>query len=130
MSGIEIVDWDEPLPERKEPEGGWKKACTVVDHKWALEVEGGKVSLVCLDPHPETFMDEVDPEYGAPVCLDQYWERDDLNTPRAIPVKVKHIQDNTPSTPNGPAEYGFWIEIEALDTPTGGPADQPLDTIE
>lgn len=117
MSDIfERMDEDFP-PERKEPADGWKQPCRLADHKWALEVEEGRASLVCLDPHPESFMEECDPQRGAPVCIDHYWERDDLTLDGQIPVAVEHIDDNMPSGPWGPAEYAFWIELKPLATP-------------
>jgi hypothetical protein len=103
------------VPEPVEPEGGWKKACTVADHKWALEIEEGRAQMVCLDPHPESFAAEVDPVRGSPVCLMPYWESDDIGTVNPIPVKFEHVDDSTPSTPNGPAEYGFYMTIEKID---------------
>lgn len=114
MKKIEVNWLDEEIPERKEPEGGWKTPCIIADHKWALEIEEGKVELVCLDPHPESFAEECNDGGGLPVCLFPYWEREDLITVNAIPAKVTHVDDSTPSTPNGPAEYGFYIEIEGL----------------
>jgi hypothetical protein len=110
---------EEPWPEGEfhepvMPEGGWKKACTVADHKWALEIEEGRVQLVCLDPHPVEFAAEVEPSRGSPVCLDPYWEPEDVGTTTPIPVKFEHVDDNTPSTPAGPAEYSFYMTIEEL----------------
>lgn len=105
---------EEELEPRKEPKGGWKEICIIADHKWSLEVEGGSASLRCLDPHPEEFSNQVNPVYGPPVCLSQYWESDDLHC-EGIPVQVRHVDDSTPSTPMGPAEYGFWIEIKSID---------------
>jgi hypothetical protein len=30
-----------------------------------------------------------------------------------IPVTVTYVDDSTPSTPYGPAEYGHYLEVEA-----------------
>lgn len=101
------------LPERPEPEGGWKKPCTIADHKWAIGIEEGRVDLVCLDPHPEEFVNETDPQRGLPVCIDPYWVSEDLGSPALIPVSVEHIDDSTSAGPWGEAEYGYYIEIKA-----------------
>lgn len=114
MKKIEINWLDEEIPERKEPEDGWKKPCIIADHKWALKIEEGRAYLECVDPHLESFINEVDPQYGPPVCLERYWEHEDLGTVEAIPVKVTHVADSISAGPWG-TEYGFYIEIEAPD---------------
>jgi hypothetical protein len=109
---FEVDDSPFDAPEPVEPKGGWKKACVVADHKWALEVEEGRVQLVCQDPHPPEFAQQVDPARGAPCCLEPYWESDDVGTGSdPIPVKFEHVDDSTPSTPAGPAEYGFYMVV-------------------
>lgn len=108
------IRWEidnEPPPFPKKPEGGWNKACGLDDHKWDLVVEDGKASLNCRDPHSEEFCGLVDPNGPPPVCGYPYWVQEDIYI-ESIPVKVKHVDDSTPSTPAGPAEYGFYLEIE------------------
>jgi hypothetical protein len=114
--GIKVFELDDvyDMPERRKPDGGWKKPCNVADHKWGLFIEEGQAILECLDPHPESFAAECDPQCGIPVCADQYWLREDVHMNRHIPVAVEHIDDSTPSTPNGPAEYSFYIQISPL----------------
>lgn len=107
---FEVVEAVFDRPEPVEPEGGWKKACQVEDHRWTLSVEEGRAELVCLDPHPQQFAEEVDPQRGMPVCLDPYWEPEDLFA--EVAVQVRHVDDSSPSTPAGPAEYGFYLEIK------------------
>lgn len=89
-------------------EGPREKSCSVADHKWELEIEDGTVSLIATDPCPEEKAAKMD----WPVCRQQYWDREDIYMAKNVPVKVRHVDDSTPSTPSGPAEYGFYLEIE------------------
>ena len=109
--GIEFLSTDDDPEPREEPESGWKKSCTIADHRWGLDIEEGKVILKCLDPHPEEFVNEIDPYHGLPVCLDPYWVSEDLGG-EIKEVHVEHVDDSTPSTPEGPAEYGYYIVIK------------------
>jgi hypothetical protein len=100
------LDKSEPPPTPIPPPGGWRKpTCTFASHSWELEVEGGRANLTCKDPcDPALF----DPARLEPLCLFP-WEPEDLVMD--IPVTVTHVDDSTPSTPAGPAEYGFYLEI-------------------
>jgi hypothetical protein len=57
-----------PLPERQEPEGGWRPTCRVEDHTWQIELEAGSFYLVCLDAHTEAELDEMEPNGPYPGC--------------------------------------------------------------
>lgn len=114
MSGrpmFSIDPFQDPPLAPVEPADGWKEPCQLADHKWTLVIEDGQVRLECVDPHPESFINEIRPDRRYPACLDHYWQAEDLYCD-GIPVKVTHIDDSTPSTPNGPAEYGFYITVE------------------
>lgn len=90
------------------PQGGWlEPTCTFEFHQWILEIEDGRVCILCVDPcDPELF----NPNSRIPTCLAP-WESEDYSTPEPIPVKLTYVNDSTPSTPAGPAEYGFYIEV-------------------
>lgn len=97
----------EPPPEPVPPEGGWKRVlCTFASHSWSLEVENGRVGLNCTDPCDGRLFN---PLGLTPVCL-YPWEPEDLFA-ESIPVTVTHINDSTPSTPSGPAEYSYYLEV-------------------
>ncbi len=93
------------------PPGGWvKPTCTFESHKWALEIEDGHAHIHCCDPcDPSAF----DPSAGQATCASDLWNQEDFHTPGAIPVRLTYVDDSTPSTPAGPAEYGFYIEVRA-----------------
>jgi hypothetical protein len=99
----------DPLPELQPPEGGWREiTCTWESHTWHLWLEDGKFSIQCADPCD---LNQFDPAAGKmPLC---HWEFDpeDCGTPEPIPVRLTYVDDSTPSTPMGPAEYGFYIEV-------------------
>jgi hypothetical protein len=97
------------IPERPILEEGWAKPCGFDDHQWGIELEDGRARLVCLDPCD---LDNIccDPNGPLPTCAVR-WEAEDLVTSRPIPVTLEFVDDSTPSTPNGPAEFGFWIEV-------------------
>lgn len=103
-----------PLPDDYEeivmPEGGWTPVtCSFESHKWQLEVEEGRARIICVDPcpsEPYTF----DPCGPTPTCLCD-WMPEDFSTPEALPVRLRFVDDSSPSTPMGPAEYGFWIDV-------------------
>lgn len=102
------ADWEPPQP----PEGGWKEpkpGCSWETHRWALSIEDGRASIQCSDPCEGPF----DPEKPIPACSPH------LDMPMAediyiedLPVRVHYVDDSTPSTPVGPAEYGYYFEIE------------------
>lgn len=103
---LEFVETN-PFDERKPPEGGWHKpSCTFSGHHWALEIEQGQVSFHCLDPCDPDLYEWV------PSCHNEFYA-EDCFTPERIPVALKWVDDSTPSTPAGPAEYGFYIEVRA-----------------
>lgn len=111
MNELRRIEVD-PLPEPRVPEGGWRHVtCTWESHKWHLWLEDGKFSIQCADPCD---LNQIDPASGKglPVC---HWEfyPEDCGTPEPIPVKLTYVDDSTPSTPAGPAEYGFYIEVGA-----------------
>lgn len=102
------------------PVEGWHEPCTVQSHKWAIELDEGIARLVCADrcPDPNVY----DPAGITPACLmSDYWVREDLQTEGSIPVEITLVDDSTPSTPDGPAEYGFWIDVKR---PKGITVDQ------
>jgi hypothetical protein len=71
-----------------------------------LEIEDGNVHLACKDScDPALF----DPSAPTPVCL-VGWLAEDLIA--EVPVTVTYVDDSTPSTPAGPAEFGFYLEIQ------------------
>jgi hypothetical protein len=105
----------EPAPEAVPPPGGWRKpTCTFESHRWELEVEGGRADLTCTDPcdsRPDEHVRSAplfDPAEPPPVCLFP-WEPEDIVMD--IPVTVTYVDDSTPSTPAGPAEYGYYLEV-------------------
>lgn len=110
-----IFDFDNYKPP-VEPEGGWTPVtCSFESHKWAVEIDMGRATLICLDPcpsEPYTF----DPSGPTPTCLCP-WEGDDLSTPEPLPVRLRFVDDSTPDSWLGPAEYGFWIDVLAIDKP-------------
>lgn len=108
MSDLDLF-FDEPP---KPPREGWKPACRVSDHEWELSIEEGEVTLHCKNPHTDEEAEQMDPDQGIPVCKESYWDRMDIFMPKRVPVKVRHVDDSTPDTPNGPAEYGFYLELE------------------
>jgi hypothetical protein len=100
--------------QMKEPEGGWTKPCVIADHEWELDIEEGMASLVPTNPHTEEEVARMDPSLGSGICAYPYWEREDLFVEGRIPVKVEHVDDSSPSTPAGPAEYGFYVKVTPL----------------
>lgn len=115
------LDSDPPTPaDPQPPEGGWRiPDCTFASHHWMLTVEDGHASVACVDPcddayHPRLF----DPALPTPVCMHE-WDPSDFFTPDGIPVALTYVDDSTPSTPAGPAEYSYYIEVTTLkDTAT------------
>lgn len=110
MSPRKIV-WEveecEPPPRRTPPPEGWHPiTCTWESHQWTLDVEDGRAFVACADPCEPLH----DPAGPIPVCLCE-WQPEDLFTPDSIPVRLVYVDDSTPSTPAGPAEYGFYIEV-------------------
>lgn len=102
---IEIMDWeDDPTP----PQGGWREPdCSFEGHKWTLEIEQGHIYISCVDPcDPKLF----NPNGRTPICIVP-WESEDYITPEPIPVKLTYVDESTPSSPAGPVEYGFCIEV-------------------
>lgn len=103
-----IDDLFEPHPEPDPPEGGWHvPTCSFDTHCWTLEIEDGHVSISCVDPCDG---DLFNPSGSPPMCLHD-WQPEDYSTPEPIPVKLTFVNDSTPSTPAGPAEYGYYIEV-------------------
>jgi hypothetical protein len=98
----------ETPPDPTPPEGGWvKPSCTFESHHWEMEVDDGRASISCTDPcNPYIF----DPREPTPICLHD-WEPEDFHTPDPIPVALTFVDDSTPSTPAGSAEYGYYIEV-------------------
>jgi len=103
-----MIDPFAPQPDPEPPEGGWHvPTCTFESHHWTLEIEYGRVSISCADPCDESLFNPARP---GPMCLHD-WQPEDYSTPEPIPVKLTYVDDSTPSTPAGPAEYGYYIEI-------------------
>lgn len=112
--------FEEPEP-LEPPEGGWlKPTCSWESHKWHMEIEDGKVSVHCTDPCGPA--EHFDPSLPVPVCVamqEGYFEPEDFGTDawnQPWPVKLTYVDDSTPSTPAGPAEYGFYFTL-APDVP-------------
>lgn len=113
MPPIRLIDFSEIFPEPEEPEGGWiQPTCTWESHKWALEIEDGSFHIKCLDPCDMT---KIDPNATIPVCEwgMNYCEPTDFGTPwdAPMPIRLEFVDDSTPSTPMGPAEYGYYILV-------------------
>lgn len=108
-----IFEYAEP----EMPEGGWTPVtCSFESHKWQMEIEEGRVRITCVDPcssEPYTYA----PDGPIPTCLAP-WESDDFNTPEALPVRLRFVDDSTPDSWLGPAEYGFWIDVLPIDKPS------------
>lgn len=104
-----FVEFDLDIPDLVEPPEGWHEiTCSFDSHKWGVELEEGNYRVVCLDPCD---MEKFNPAgSGIPAC---HWEiyPEDFHTPAPIPVKLNYVDDSTPSTPMGPAEYGFYVEV-------------------
>lgn len=95
----------EPTPEAVPSPGGWRKPnCTFESHRWELEIDHGIARLACTDPCDPSPFDPAEP----PVCLHP-WDAEDLAMD--IPVTVTYVDDSTPSTAAGPAEYGYYLEV-------------------
>jgi hypothetical protein len=97
--------------EYEAPDGGWKKPCNFSDHQWGIEIEEGRVRLICLDPCDlNKDYDQYDPGGPLPTCA-VWWEAEDLVTQAPIPVRLNFVDDSSPAGPWGEAEYGFYIEV-------------------
>jgi hypothetical protein len=102
-----------PVVPAEPPEGGWRRPCDFGDHRWSVQIEEGQATLICEDPcTPEGF----DPNGRTPTCHCD-WPSEDVSFAERIPVTVRFINDSTPSTVDGPAEYGYWLEIEPVVVP-------------
>lgn len=101
------IDLSEPAPDPTPPPGGWAKPCGFEDHAWVLEVDEGRATIHAADPCD---LSRFDPSGPTPTC-EILWEPEDLGTVAPIPVNVTLVNDSTPSTPAGPAEYSFYIEL-------------------
>lgn len=107
--------YSESLGERTPPEGGWHEpTCTFDSHNWTLEVEDGRVNIRCMDPCDPDLFSMVD---RIPTCLCD-WQQEDYVTAEPIPIKLHYVDDSTPSTVDGPAEWGYWIEISLPEAET------------
>jgi hypothetical protein len=105
------LDWDltDPPPERQPPPGGWQPiTCTFESHTWHLDVESGHATITCADPCDPDVLDLS--SGNLPACLCD-WQPEDFGTAEPIPVRLTYVDDSTPSTPMGPAEYGYYIEV-------------------
>lgn len=112
------VDPSPPPPEPTPPPGGWMPiTCSFESHRWELDVEEGRASVRCADPcDPDLF----EPGGRTPACLCD-WLAEDFFTPEPIPVHVKYVDDSSPSTPNGPAEWGYYLVVSAAALPSDRP---------
>lgn len=110
------LEWERceslPLPETVPPPGGWRQiTCSFESHRWVLHVEGGRASISCADSCDPTWFD---PAGRTPACLCD-WQPEDFFG-EDIPVALEYVDDSTPSTPAGPAEYGYYIVVRAAAT--------------
>jgi hypothetical protein len=104
--------------------------CTLDDHTFVIELDGGSFSVRAKDPHSAVECEamvrwaEANGRYPMPMCdvHDDYIQN---GLAGEIEVKLTHIDDSTPSTPSSPAEYGYWIEFSPIsgDESTGGNDD-------
>lgn len=114
--GIEITNWNaspfdevKPLPE---PEDGWKEVtCDWKSHRWAFHIEDGRIRIECLDPCDLT---QFNPSGPLPVCDTDYLVSEDFYSVNPIEVKLRFVDDSTPDSWLGPAEYGYYIEVYNL----------------
>jgi hypothetical protein len=81
--------------------------CSFESHRWVLDIEDGHASIDCLDPCEDVF----DPDGLIPVCLAGV-EPEEIFA--QIPVTVTYVDDSTPSSIDGPAEYGFYLEVRPV----------------
>lgn len=102
-------EWMETPPDREPPAEGWHKPCDFADHRWVLDVEDGRACVRCADPCDPNVYDLAG---RTPTCLCD-WQPEDFHTPEPLPVVLTYVDDSTPSTPAGPAEYGYYIEVRA-----------------
>lgn len=105
---VDVSGWKEPEP----PEGGWKEVtCSYESHKWQIELDGGHFYVQCVDPCPDP--EHYDSSKGLPACIahQHYGESADFCTPDPLPIRLKFIDESTPDSWMGPAEYGFYIEV-------------------
>ena len=110
---IEWIHMDLALPDPEPPPGGWNEPCKFEDHQWVIEIEEGRASVHVVDPcNPEMF----DPARGLPACSPDLWQAEDFFTAEPIPVQVTFVNDSTPSTPAGPAEYSYYLDIRPPQT--------------
>jgi hypothetical protein len=92
--------------------------CKVEDHTWVIEFDAGSHSVSCKNPHTpieREAMDRYNLAQGKgfyfPVCGDDVGDYVGTGVAGEIEVKLRHVDDSTPSTPAGPAEYGYYLEI-------------------
>lgn len=120
---MSVLRWErvESPPEPVEPDGGWQEAtCSFESHKWALEVEDGHTGVRCLDPcDPAMFR----PSGPTPTCLVD-WPIEDFFSGEPLPVALTYVEDSTPSTPAGPGEYGYYIEVRPAAAPSPSDGEQ------
>jgi hypothetical protein len=103
------------------------KPCKVEDHKWEMEIEEGRVHLICKDPHSDLEQEAMRhyrgkgerdflkySEYNAyaPWCAMNEWiENDYYMSPEPIPVKLHWYYSSGSSGPWGESEPEAWMEI-------------------
>jgi hypothetical protein len=101
-------------------EYGLLPPCTVEDHTWVLEFDAGSYHVSCKNPHTPIEIEAMyrysqqDASMGNwryPVCGDDVGDYVHTGIAGEIEVKLNHVDDSTPSTPAGPAEYGYYLEI-------------------
>lgn len=96
-------------PDPVPPPGGWTLAtCRVETHRWHLDLDDGSFHITCMDPCEGHF----DPSAPQPVCRHDF-EPHDFTTPDPLAITLTYVDDSTASTPAGPAEYGFYIEVRS-----------------
>lgn len=117
------LDVTEPPPEFIGPR---ILPCQLEDHRWALTIEDGRPSLLCLDPCSEERKLTMDYERHGPMCDVVYEFVDQMHMEGEIPVRPQIETEYTPSTPNGPAEYDAWLVVH----PASGAFPRKLPTQE
>lgn len=97
-------------------------ACKVGDHRWKIEFDAGTINVYALDPCDRIKRESMIRNHGYPACSEKDgWVRDGLSG--EIEIKLTYVDDSTASTPAGPAEYGYYIEVEPVVRPPEVPAE-------
>lgn len=88
--------------------------CQLEDHRWALTIEDGHPSLVCLDPCSEERKLGMNTGRHGPMCDVVYEFIDGMHMEGEIPVRPVIETEHTPSTPAGPEEWDAWLVVHPI----------------